>query len=304
MDDVTFSCLQIGNTTFNGVPDLEPQLNPPKIWDEVYRTKLKHNYQTKTTPWTNMFRMVQSGYRAISGALTVNGTMNEDSFISMQMILLDFDEGYRLEEMRGRFSKYRNLIHTSRNHLKDKSKKGIAERFRVILPLERPHTNKADLKQAMKFLVDDLYANYGIDKACKDLTRIMFAGGIDCLYFYNDGDFYPMDETIFLAKESAQKKVYIPKERVYPTGSTKADWYRQNLSNPMLVDKLNLIDRVASGRNSALHNAGLFLLKDVGLNPDEVTDGVLYLNSQLSDPLDEREIQSTIFRSLRIGGAR
>jgi hypothetical protein len=227
------------------------------------------------------------------------------------MILLDFDEGFRLEEMRERFSKYHYLIHTSRNHLKDKPGKGVAERFRVILPLEDTYTDKEALRLAMRFLVDELYKDYGIDDKCKDLTRIMFAGGIDCQYWYNQGEYFPMDNIIRMAKEWDQHKRdqlrarhEAKAVRYQATGDrTRADWYREHMNTPTMYQKLNYDDRAASGRNSALHNIGLFLLNDVGLSETETAGAILYINSQHSDPLDEREIEKTIFRSLRIGAA-
>ncbi len=307
MTEVTFSYLQI---------DTGSEPNPPKIWDThpnsdvmIHGKKLKHNYKEITIPWSNMFRMVQSGYRAISAAIAKDGHMRESNFISMQMVLLDFDEGFKLEEMKQRFKNYHYLIHTSRNHMKDKPKKGISERFRVILPLEHTYTDKAALHLAMKFLVDELYVSYGIDEKCKDLTRIMFTGGIDCEYHYNKGTYFPMDSIIPMAKEWDEKKradlkaLHKTKKIKYQsTGDrTQADWYRENMNTPIMYEKLKYNERAASGRNNALHNIGLFLANDVGLNTNEVSGAILYINSQHIDPLEEREIEQTIFKSLRIG---
>ncbi len=318
---VTFSYLQIDTGT--SLPN--PPLDPPKIWDEhkvngemvmIHGSKLKHNYKVKTIEWDNMYRMVQSGYRAISQAVTRTGYMTDnpefDEFISMKMVLLDFDEGFRLEEMKQRFSKYHYMIHTSRNHMKDKPKKGISERFRVILPLEHTHTDKEALKLAMKYLVEELYKDYGIDDKCKDLTRIMFAGGINCEYHYNKGIYFPMTAIISMAKEwdedkrAERKSKYEAKAIRYSASTgdkTRADWYRENMNTPIMYEKLKYDEKAVSGRNNALHNIGLFLTNDVGLSGIEVANAILYINSQHGDPLDETEIERTLFRSLRIGVA-
>jgi len=310
MTQVTFSYLQI---------DTGLELNPPKIWDThpnsdvmIYGSKLKHNYQEKTIPWSNMHRMVQSGYRAISGAVTKNGHMTEDNFVSMKMVLLDFDEGFKLNEMKERFKDYTYLIHTSRNHMKDKSGKGVAERFRVILPLEHVYTDKSELQLAMKFMVNEIYKAYGIDEKCKDLTRIMFTGGMDCEYQYNEGILFPMTIIIDMAKEWNARKIAEQKARheansakfATSTGSdkTKADWYRENFNTPLMYDKLKYEEKAASGRNNALNQVAYYLLNDVGLTDAEVVNAVMYINSQHSNPIEDREIESTIFRSLRIGG--
>jgi len=306
MTEVTFSCLQI---------DTELELHPPKIWDThpnssvmIHGSKLKHNYKEITIPWSQMFRMVQSDYRAISAAVAKDGHMTEKNFISMQMILLDFDEGFRLEEMKQRFKDYHYLIHTSRNHMKDKPKKGISERFRVILPLEHTYTDKTALQLAMKFLVDEIYSSYGIDEKCKDLTRIMFAGGINCECKHNEGIYFPMDVIISMAKEWDEKKRAELKakheEKVIKYQSsgdkTRVDWYRENMNTPIMYAKLKYDERAVSGRNNALHNVGKFLINDVGLSGGETAGAIFYVNSQHSDPLEDREIESTIFRSLRI----
>jgi len=305
--NVTFSYMQVGHD----------MVGSPKIWDTypdstvlIHGKKLKNNYQEITMPWNEMFRMIQSSYRAISSAVVKNGHMKEDNFTSMNIVLLDFDEGYRLQEMLERFGNYTYLIHTSRNHMKNKGKKGVAERFRVILPLSRTYTDKAALRLAMKFIVEELYKDFGIDIKCKDLTRIMFTGGANCQYYYNSGIFFPFDEIIELAS-SWQKKRQLKcmrKQSMKPVyynnlkNITKADWYRENFNTKIMYEKLNFDEKAVNGRNNALYQTGYYLLSEVGLTEDEVYNALLYINDTYCNPLDEREIQSTVFRSLKIGG--
>ena len=307
--EVTFSYMNL---------PVEERLDAPKIWDidsegrMIFGHLLKKDYKTISMDWSNMYRMVQSGYRSICGSIAKDGNMNEDNFVSMEMILLDFDEGYRLDEMKSRFSKYTNLIHTSRNHLKDKPKKGISERFRVILPLEHTHTDKAALRLTMRYIVEELYKDFGIDGQCKDLTRIMFCGGLDCQYFYNEGIYYPMDDVMSMArkwdesnKAKAVAKYAKPVTTYQNSDRTKADWYRDHLNTPLMEEKLKYSDKVSSmgGRNNALHQTGVYLTNDVGLGDEEVKSALMYLNLNHSEPLPEREVEATVFRSLRLGGA-
>ncbi len=149
----------------------------------------------------------------------------------------------------------------------------------------------------------------GIDEKCKDLTRIMFAGGINCECKHNEGIYFPMDAIISMAKEWDEKKRAELKSKheakviKYQSSGdkTRADWYRENMNTPIMYEKLKYSDHAASGRNNALLVVGKFLMNDVGLSDSEAAGAILYVNSQHSDPLEEREIEQTIFRSLKLG---
>jgi hypothetical protein len=90
---------------------------------------------------------------------------------SMELLVLDIDDGCSIAEASFIFGKYQAFIATTRSHLKEKNGV-VAERFRVVIPLaEAIHddaTFKATWHQARELCP-------AIDRACKDAARFYFA---------------------------------------------------------------------------------------------------------------------------------
>lgn len=104
---------------------------------------------------------------------------NNDNFLGCDFIALDVDGGCTLSEaMEKHFKDMQYLIYKSRNHLKDKGDGKITDRFRVILPLDRPILSSQEYKATW----NSLYQLYPfIDKAAKDPARFFFPGEFQSL---------------------------------------------------------------------------------------------------------------------------
>lgn len=88
----------------------------------------------------------------------------------ISLLVLDIDEGCSLEAGVKLFSSYKHVIGTSKSHGIEKNGV-VADRFRVVLFLDKAATSDAEFKSAW-------YAAFArwqfIDKACKDSARFFF----------------------------------------------------------------------------------------------------------------------------------
>lgn len=94
-----------------------------------------------------------------------------ENFERADFILLDVDDGCSLQEAVDKFKKYDSVIAPTRNHRQEKNGV-VADRFRVLLKLEQPITNKDDYYETYNALLEEFpFA----DKQCKDPSRQYFA---------------------------------------------------------------------------------------------------------------------------------
>jgi predicted P-loop ATPase len=98
------------------------------------------------------------------------GVRNNKSLKSIQLLVLDIDEGCSLEDAIIIFAPFKHIIGTSKSHQQDKGGV-VCDRFRVILFLDKPLTTDEEFKEFW-------FAAYNkwpfIDKACKDSARFFF----------------------------------------------------------------------------------------------------------------------------------
>lgn len=121
---------------------------------EFVRLATKHNYSTG---------IFKDNYR------------NKANFIEAECIALDVDnedpeDNYTIADAKERFADYRHIIMPSRSHQKEKNGR-VADRFRVILFLERPITDAKDFTATWVELLNYYPA---ADKACKDASRFYY----------------------------------------------------------------------------------------------------------------------------------
>ena len=101
-----------------------------------------------------------------SAGLFIDEKRNNSSAYGVTAIILDFDEGMKFNEGIALFKEYKALLVTTKSHLKDK-KGVIAERFRVILPLNHCITDMVFYTKLMRVLT----RHFKSDIACTDAAR-------------------------------------------------------------------------------------------------------------------------------------
>ena len=220
-------------------------------------------------------------------------------------IMLDFDDGLTIEEARELFKDYTHIIATTKSHQKEKNGY-TCDRFRLILPLEENlDTTIEEYKQTMAFLI----LKYGNDKACKDIARFYYGYENSEVIVHYGKFFFDYDvvqkqaKLYFKIQKDKEKKANAIAAPVYkPTYNTdvpKIDYLRSILYTDKLLEVLKFYERFgAGGRNTYLFSCAKYL-QDEGLSNEEVKNAILWVNNQ-GDGLKEKEIENTIFRSLKL----
>ena len=100
-----------------------------------------------------------------------------------ELVILDFDDRYSIGEAMVDFAEYVGVIATTRNHMKEKH--GVlAERFRVILPTDKPIMLE---REAFKLMMAEVMRRFvHADAACKNIDR-MYYGFPESEVFYLEG---------------------------------------------------------------------------------------------------------------------
>ena len=235
-----------------------------------------------------------NGYRLDDNATV--GTMNS--------LMLDFDDGLSIEEAKALFSEYDGLIATTKSHQKDKN--GIiCDRFRVIIPTDTPVTLNATEYKDLMVQIMNVYEE--ADKACKNISRFYFGyEGSEVIRLQGDKLFnWKYYYNLHLSKEEKRRRVAniessFSGKRVATLefAETKADYIRQIAMTDKLLEIVKFDRFGVGGRNNYLYSVAMYL-RESGLSDDEVRELVLWVNSR-GDGLKENEIESTIFRSMRM----
>lgn len=99
----------------------------------------------------------------------------KNNFLEAQAIAIDVDndgpnDNYTITQAKEIFSDYKHIISPSKSHRKDKNGK-VADRFRVILFLDKPITSAKDFTATWK----TIYSMYpAADRSCKDASRFYY----------------------------------------------------------------------------------------------------------------------------------
>lgn len=100
-----------------------------------------------------------------------DGHRRGDNFIASYFLALDFeDEDYPLSRAFDDFGDFIHIIGTTKSHQQWKDKKPPMDRFRVVIPWDRPITSAREHRYNML----EASRLYPCDPACKDAARYFF----------------------------------------------------------------------------------------------------------------------------------
>ncbi|MBU1668509.1 hypothetical protein KKC13_08800 [bacterium] len=226
------------------------------------------------------------------------------------MIILDFDDGMSLDEAKYIFKQYTNIIATTKSHQKEKN--GIVcDRFRVVFPLIKPLVNVTidEYKMMIKMLIN----RHGADRYCSDISRFFYGfekSEVEINYSKNffDADillrqakmYHKLKKDIETKENEAKNKSnnvnFTAQKTQYKSDKTKLEWLREILCTDKFKEYMKFEKFGEGGRNLYLYSAAKHLQEE-GLNNDEVSGCVMWLNRQ-GNWISENEIERTIFKSL------
>lgn len=208
------------------------------------------------------------------------GHRTKDNYERKQnLLILDVDDGLKLDTARAMLSDYKCLFATTKSHQIEK-KGVVCDRYRIIFITDR--LLKLDSDTYSEFMANFYeYIGIPVDSVCKDSSR-MYAGA-DGEYFYSSG------------------KKLIEIEKLIPDGekSNKLKAHRESVgftSNDGLESFF--ISEESSGRNHALNKYSL-VLKDASYEYDSICEKVHDLNSKFIEPLSKKEVDSTVLKSIQ-----
>ena len=271
-----------------------------------YRKAWKYGYQVaELNGIEQVARVIKSDHRCYSAGVFENGEAKNEKWLYQDLIIFDIDEGLSFEEAKELFGLYECVIATTRSHQKEKNGK-VCDRFRVIIRAkERIECGVDEYRDAMRHIFKEYPF---VDEACKDPSRIYF-GFAGSKIWISDGvkrfDFYSYAEKLQRIKElrswSEQRKSEYQRDVDYRflQDGTRKDWYLRNWKSDRMKEKLRYHERFYAGnRNNYLYTIAAFLKNDLGFDDERVKEAIRWLDG---GELGERELQGTIFKSLRLG---
>ena len=199
-----------------------------------------------------------------------------------ELILLDFDDRYSIGEAMVDFAEYVGVIATTRNHMKEKHGV-VAERFRVILPTDRPIMLE---REGFKLMMAEVMRRFvHADGACKNIDR-MYYGFPDAEVFYLEGS------RLFAW------------ERFYRTAMVRqSERERQRSERVRRPDDMATVQRgyvtffrnrfVPGNRNNALFQLACWMRDDGVVELERL---LREMNSGSGCPLEEEEVEGILRR--------
>jgi hypothetical protein len=237
-----------------------------------YSDHYAYNYANEQAPFTKLHLMTQhEGLHWCNHHFKNGHRLEENALAGFNMLVLDVDEGTRLETAMELMADYKFFVYTTKRHQTE----GHGDRFRMILPtnykLELSNDEYKDFMQNvfswLPFATDESYEK-------REKKSESFAGG---QYLYNlEGDL--LDVLPFIPKTSRNEQ------------------YRKDNQGLGSLDNLErwFASRIQSGnRNNQMIKYALCLV-DAGWDYNTVRDQVLAFDKKLQNPMGEDEISRSI----------
>ena len=238
---------------------------------------------------------------------------NNAIYGTVNALMLDFDDGLTIDEAKSIFAQYEGVIATTKSHQKDKN--GIVcDRFRVIIPMQEAVTLTKEEYSEMMSYVMELYPQ--ADKACKNISRFYFSNPDAEIYLLDGTKTFDWKAVYSKAKKlqaiAKQREANASKAKQTQASSKqreatiifdgeKIDYLRSIAQTPKFLELIKFDRFSQGGRNNYLYSVAMYL-QGCGMSDSEIVDNVLWVNAQ-GDGIPEKEINGTIFRSMRLGVA-
>lgn len=157
-----------------------------------------NNLKWTTGNWEDIFKV--TALYEYSATKFKKGKRNNLSAKGVSTIILDVDDGQTLEEGIETFKEFKSLIVTTKSHQIEK--KGlVADRYRVILPLNQSIINMEYYSKLMRYLT----RFYDADIACSDPARYYSPNPNQEVYYSNSDKFFEVSKFDEMIHESEEK---------------------------------------------------------------------------------------------------
>ena len=239
------------------------------------------------------FRAVRILFDRVEGMVRFRGNYSATAFRDgyrdgdhalqgQELIILDFDERYSIGEAMVDFAEYVGVIATTRNHMKEKHGV-VAERFRVILPTDKPIMLE---REEFKLMMAEVMRRFfHADGACKNIDR-MYYGFPESEVFYLEG------ARLFAWEGFYRAGVARLREREWQrSGRVRRPDDEAMLQKSYLTFFQNRF--VTGNRNNALFQLACWMRDDGVMELERL---LREMNSGSGCPLEEEEVQRFLRR--------
>jgi hypothetical protein len=237
----------------------------------AYSDQITEGYRPEEQPFSELYKLVtQDGLHWVSHHL-LDGYRREDNAIpGVNMIVLDVEKSIPISTAQMLLKDYTYLLHTTKRHTDEDN------RYRIIMPIS--HTLELDAREFKEFMNNIFdWLPFEVDRATGQRSRKWLT--CNGKHWYNDGE--TLDALQFVPKtKKAEERRAILLDQTNLTNFER--WFVNNTSN--------------GNRNGMLVRYA-FALIDMGQDFNSISNNVLALNKKLPEPLDEREILSTVLAS-------
>ncbi len=240
-----------------------------------FSKNITEGYMHKTVLFKDLHKLTcKSGWHWVSHDLISNYRNEENCIPGFNMIVLDVDDNVKLQEAELFFKDYQYLIHTTKSHTE------ASHRFRIILPMSHElKLDKDDYRAFMRNISN--WIPFQLDEATFQRSRKWLSNNSEP--HYNEGSLFDIIRFIPDTEEEKQTR------KLYNSSPLKESdaierWF---------------IYQTEKGNRSNMLVRYSFFLKETGLSSMDIESKVLTLNAMLSEPLREKEVYSTIIKTIR-----
>lgn len=239
-----------------------------------YSDQLAHGYKPVEASYQKLKELCQTrGYNFSNHHFIDSHRCDDNVIMGCDFILLDCDGEVSLKEFAACMDGFECYIYTTKRHT------SAVNRFRVILPLKyRVHLTKEDYREFVTNIYDSLPYQVSDDGGNQRSKKwACHQGGEASLY----GELFDPIPYLPHTKKNADR---IAEEKSLKDMNKVQKFFAKQWSN-------------GSGRNNVCLRYGTMLL-DTGGDLQDVLDAVRAFNKSFSDPLDEDELNTTVFLTL------
>ena len=194
-------------------------------------------------------------------------------------VVLDVDGGISLQAVQNLLSDYEYIIHTTKRHQVPDENGETKDRFRIILPTN--YVLKLDAEEFKQFMENVAqWCPFELDEGTFQRSR-KWACTTGTTIYKNSGQLFDVLPYIpRTSRESEYRKAQVSLQNL----TALERWFASRMQD--------------GSRNNTFAKYG-FMLLDNGFTPDEILEKLYQLNDKIDNPLDESEIQSTVFTSIK-----
>ena len=199
------------------------------------------------------------------------------------IIAFDIDEKTTIKETQELLSEYKYIIYTSKRHNTEEF--NYRDRFRILLPTKNKFYVTPDQYKQLYINIEEFLGLKNNDIQTRNTSRLWFSNPNGTIY-ENDGEL--LDVT-FLLPNTDKSEIYMPKIDQVNYEMETGELSKREAG----FIKYFITNTTQGNRNGNVFNAAKFY-QDLG--SDNIEGKVIRLNSLLTEPLPDHEI-NTILRS-------